>query len=174
MTKLAIVLGVPVALLATVASLGVIVVDVKEGGPGGHHIVVPVPLVLAQAGLVAVPAFAPKESFRIPDAEALQHVGLAREVIQALRQAPDGEFVRVEDGEETVVVAKRGRSLQVTVDGRREKVSVNLPLHLVEQALPDGDGRIRLASVASALGGVRFTDLVDVRDGEDQVRVWVW
>ena len=60
MGKLAFILGVPVAMLATVASLGVVVVDVREGGPDGHHIVVPVPLVLAQAALAVAPAFAPR------------------------------------------------------------------------------------------------------------------
>ena len=41
MTKLAVILGVPIALLATIASLGVVVVDVREGGPNGDRFVVP-------------------------------------------------------------------------------------------------------------------------------------
>ena len=55
MVKLAAVLAVPFALLATVASLGVVVVDVQEGGPDGHRIMVPVPLVFAQAALASAP-----------------------------------------------------------------------------------------------------------------------
>ena len=174
MTKLAIVLGVPIALLATVASLGVVVVDVKEGGPGGHHFVVPLPLVAAQAALAAAPAFAPHHSLRVPDNEALKHIGIAREVLEALAAGPDGELVRVEERDQLVVVAKQGRSLHVTVTGPNEDVSVNVPLQLALQALPDEHGRIRVAALASSLGGVRFTDLVNVRDGDDQVRVWVW
>jgi hypothetical protein len=54
MAKLAVILGVPIALLATVASLGIVVVDVREGGPNGNHIIVPVPLVLAQANAIPV------------------------------------------------------------------------------------------------------------------------
>ena len=109
MTKLAIVLGVPIALLATVASLGIVVVDVREGGPGGSHVVVPVPLVLAQTAVALAPAFAPEDKMRVPD-EALEHMGLAREVIEALAAAPDGELVRVEERNELVVIAKEGRS----------------------------------------------------------------
>ena len=176
MVKLAIILGVPVAMLATIASLGVVVVDVREGGPDGNRIVVPVPLVLAQAALALAPIAAPDHAMRmrVPD-EALEHMGLAREVLEALAEAPDGEYVRVEGRDELVVVAKEGRYFKVNVkNGTRENVSVNVPINLALQALPGRDGRIRTAALAGALSGVRFTDLVDVRDGNDHVRVWVW
>jgi hypothetical protein len=173
MGKLAVILGVPIALLATVASLGVVVVDVREGGPDGSRIVVPVPLVFAQAALALAPAVAPDQKMRIPE-EALEHVGLAREVLEALAAAPDGELVRVEERDELVVIAKEGRSLRVRVSGHKENVTVNVPLHLALQALPDENGHVRTAALAGALGGVRFTDLVEVQDGKDHVRVWVW
>ena len=173
MLKLAVILGVPIALMATVASLGVVVVDVREGGPDGHRIVVPVPLVLAQAAVALAPVAAPDKAMRIPE-DAAEHMGLAREVVEALAEAPDGEFVRVEERDETVVISKEGRTLKVRVTGKRESVSVNVPLHLALSALPGEDGRIRTAALAGALSGVRFTDLVDVKDGNDHVRVWVW
>jgi len=173
MAKLAVILGVPIALLATVASLGIVVVDVREGGPGGTHVVVPVPLVLAQAAVALAPAMAPEDKMRVPD-EALEHMGLAREVLEALAAAPDGELVRVEERKETVVITKEGRSLRVHVTGERENVSVNVPLHVALQALPDERGRIRTAALAGALSTIRFTDLVDVQDGKDHVRVYVW
>jgi hypothetical protein len=174
MAKLAVILGVPIALLATVASLGVVVVDVRGGGPDGNRIVVPVPLVFAQAALAVAPAIAPADKLRIPDNEALQHIGLARDILEALAKAPDGELVRVEERDELVVITKEGRSLRVRVSGERENVSVNVPLHLALQALPDEHGRIQTAALAGALAGVRFTDLVEVQDGNDHVRVWVW
>jgi hypothetical protein len=174
MAKLAVILGVPIALLATVASLGVVVVDVREGGPDGNRIVVPVPLVFAQAALAVAPAVAPADKLRIPDNEALEHIGLAREILEALAKAPDGELVRVEERDQLVVINKEGRSLRVRVSGERENVSVNVPLHLALQALPDEHGRIQTVALAGALAGVRFTDLVEVQDGNDHVRVWVW
>jgi hypothetical protein len=173
MVKLAFILGVPIALLATVASLGVVVVDVREGGPDGSRIIVPVPLVFAQAALTLAPMAAPEDKLRIPG-EAVEHLGLAREVLEALAAAPDGELVRVEERDELVVVAKEGRFLKVRVTGKRENVSVNVPLHLALEAIPGEDGRIRTTALAGALSGVRFTDLVEVHDGNDHVRVWVW
>ena len=171
MTKLAVILGVPIALLATVASLGVMVVDVREGD--GSRIVVPVPLVLAQAAVAVAPAFVPEKEMQIPE-EALEHMGLAREVLEALADAPDCELVRVESRDEQVVVSKEGRSLRVRVSGKKENVNVNVPLHVALEALPDERGHIRGAALAGALGGLRFTDLVDVHDGKDHVRIYVW
>jgi len=173
MLKLAIVLGVPIAMLATVASLGVVVVDVREGGPDGSRIIVPVPLVLAQAALALAPMAAPMDKMRLPH-EAAEHMGLAREVIEALAAAPDGELVRVEERDQQVLVTKEGRTLKVRVTGKRENVTANVPLHLALEALPGPDGRIRTAALAGALSSVRFTDLVEVHDGKDHVRVWVW
>lgn len=173
MLKLAIVLGVPIAMLATVASLGVVVVDVREGGPDGTRIMVPVPLVFAQAAVALAPVAAPAHALQLPE-EAREHMGLAREVIEALAEAPDGELVRVEERDEQVVISKEGDTLKVRVSGRRENVSVNVPLQLALSALPGEDGRVRTAALAGALSGVRFTDLVEVHDGDDHVRVWVW
>jgi hypothetical protein len=175
MVKLAIILGVPIAMLATIASLGVVVVDVREGGPGGNRIVVPVPLVAAQAALALAPLADSHHAMKLQlPPEAAEHMGLAREVLEALAAAPDGEYVRIEQKDEQVVVAKEGRYFKVNVKGPRENVSVNVPLQLALSALPGKDGRIRTLALAGALSGVRFTDLVDVQDGNDHVRVWVW
>jgi hypothetical protein len=172
MVKVAAILAVPLALLATVASLGVVVVDVSEGGPDGHRIVVPAPLVLAQAGLAIAPSFL-EEEMRIPD-EALEHMPLARKVLEALIEAPDGELVRVEEPGEQVLIRKEGDKLIVRVHGDGEDVSVNVPLVLALNALPDSDGRLSSLAMAGSLSTLRFSDLVEVHDGNDHVRIWVW
>jgi hypothetical protein len=172
MVKLAAILAVPFALLATVASLGVVVVDVQEGGPDGHRIMVPVPLVFAQAALAAAPVIA-EEELRLPD-ECLEHVGIAREILEALAAAPDGVLVQVEEPDEQVLIRKEGDELIVQVRGKKEDVSVRVPLHLAMSSLPDPDGRISTLAMAGSLGAVRFTDLVEVHDGDDRVRIWVW
>jgi len=173
MVKLAAVLAVPLALLATVASLGVVVVDVREGGPDGHRILVPAPLVLAQAGLAVAPAIL-EEEMRIPE-EALEHMPLARELLEALIAAPDGELVRVEEPDEQVVIRKEGDTLIVRVHGKKgEDVSVNVPLTLALSALPDSQGRISSLAMAGSLSSLRFTDLVEVQDGDTHVKIWVW
>ena len=173
MVKLAAVLAVPLALLATVASLGVVVVDVREGGPDGHRILVPAPLVLAQAGLAVAPNLL-EEEMRIPE-EALEHMPLARDILEALIAAPDGELVRVEEPDEQVVIRKEGDNLVVRVHGKRgEEVSVNVPLTLALSALPDSQGRLDSLAMAGSLSTLRFTNLVEVNEGDTHVKIWVW
>ena len=170
MVKLLAVLSVPATLVAAVASLGVAVVDVREGGPDGHHIVVPVPLALVQTAL----AFVPEERVRVKLDHAARHLPLAREVLEALAAGPDGELVRVEEPGEQVVITKVGDTLRVHVHDGKDDVTVNVPIPLAMAAIPDADGRIPMVSLAGALGGVRFTDLVDVRSGNDHVKVYVF
>jgi hypothetical protein len=172
MVKLAAILAVPFALLATVASLGVVVVDVQEGGPDGHHIMVPVPLVFAQAALAAAPVVA-EEELRLPD-EAMEHMPIAREILEALAAAPDGVFVHVQEPDEEVLIRKEGDKLIIEVHGKKEDVSVNVPLSFVMSSLPDDDGRLSTLAMAGSLSAVRFTDLVEVHDGDESVRIWVW
>ena len=170
MVKLLAILSVPAALVAGVASLGVVVVDVREGGPDGTHIVVPVPLVLAQAALT----FVPEEKVRVKLDRAEKFLPLAREMVEALAQGPDGELVRVEEPGEEVVITKEGDNLHVRVQDKDDDVTVNVPLRLAMAAVPDAHGRIRMADLVVALGSTRFTELADVHSGADHVKVSVW
>ena len=189
--KLLAILSVPAALLAGVFSLGVVVVDVREAGPDGHRIVVPVPLALAQAALAFVPeqrlaamhrhaglpvaGQAPTHSdASVKMDRAAAYLPLARGVLEALAAGPDGELLRVEEPDEQVVISKVGDTLRIRVRGPGDDVRINVPIRVALAALPGPDGRIRVAGAAGALGSVRFRDLVDVRSGGDHVKVYVW
>ena len=170
MMKLVAIAAVPAALAAGAASMGVVVVDVREGGIDGHHIVVPVPLVLAQAGL----AFVPASKTTLPMDRAMKHLPMAREVMEALLSGPDGEFVRVEERGETVVIAKKAGKLHVHVTEKDQDVTLNLPVEMLRAALPDEHGRISPARLAASLGSARFTDLVQVDERNEHVRISVF
>lgn len=162
--------ALPIAATGTVAATGIAWVDVREGGPDGTRIVLPVPLVAAEIAA----AFIPTPDLRMDmHADALQHLGSARRVVQALRDAPDGELVRVEDGDETVVVAKEGDTLRVHVTGRKEKVDVNVPLAAALDIIRP-DGRIDASAAVRGLRYARFSTLVEVQDGDDHVKISVW
>ena len=164
MVKLAIILGVLVAMLATIASLGVVVVDVREGGPNGNRIVVPVPLVL-RAGRARASRRSPSRTTRC--ACAARRDGSSTwaspgKCSRRWRRRPDGEYVRVEERDELVVVRRRRPLLQGQREERHARdVSVNVPINLALQALPGSDGRASARRRSpGALSGVRFTDLV--------------
>ena len=168
---LAAAIGVPVATTATVAATGVAWIDVKEGGPDGHRIVLPVPLLLAQTAV----AFIPQKDldFDLPP-EAARHLGAAREVLQALATSPDGEYVRVEEEDQQVLIEKVGDTLRVRVHGQDgEDVTVNVPLSAVSEII-DRHGRISPARAVGLLRNARFSTLVDVRHGDDHVRITVF
>lgn len=173
-----VVIGIPLALLATLLTAcfatGVAVVDVREGGPGGHRIVVPVPLMIAQAAL----AFAPVEATQLDLSEhggpqLREHLRAAQGVLEALADAPDGELVRVEEPGQQVVIEKREGSLHVEVHDGEDDVEVNVPLDAVLEAV-SGNGRIDASALVGALRQSRLTKLVDVRSGDDHVQVAIW
>ncbi len=171
MIKVAAILALPLALLSIVASSSCLVVDVREGGPDGMHIVVPVPLALAQLAV----AFVPSEHTRVPCPEAAEFLPMAQRIIEELQDMEDIELVRVEDGHELVVVSKIGENLEVEVFGNDEEVKVSLPLYAIEDILASFDGETFEASEAiAALRSVSNMDLVHVRDGDEEVKIWVW
>ena len=55
-------MAVPVAFTTAVVAPGILMLDVKEGGAHGHHLMLPVPLLMAHVAAALVPA----ERTRIP------------------------------------------------------------------------------------------------------------
>jgi hypothetical protein len=161
--------AMPLAAGATVAATGIAWVDVREGGPNGTHIVVPVPLLAAEVAS----AFVPIPDLRHEMGEAREHLGAARKVLEALRESPDGELVRVEEKDETVVISKEGDTLRVHVTGRNEEVNVNVPLESAAEVIRP-DGRIDPSAAVRGLRHARFQTLVEVRDGDDHVKISLW
>jgi hypothetical protein len=162
-------LAVPTAAAATVALTGVAWIDVKEDGRDGHRLVLPVPLLLAEVAA----GFVPDRALAADMGEAARHLPAARALLRALAEAPDGEYVRVEDGDERVLVEKAGNRLRVRVEGRDQDVRVNLPLDAVSEIIRE-DGRISARHAVGLLRRARFSTLVEVRDGDDHVKVTVF
>src|SRR6185295_8242762 len=106
--------AVPVAAAATVAATGVVVVDVQEPR-GGHHLVIPVPLAVAQAAAMFVP---PSKARLHLGSQAARYLPVARQALDALAEAADAELVRVEEPGQQVSIRKEGADLVIDV---REK-----------------------------------------------------
>jgi hypothetical protein len=167
----AVLAAVPAALLTGVAATGVAVVDVRDGGPAGHHLVVPVPLVAAQLAA----GFVPKSARKLDVGEARRYLPAANEVLKALADGPDGELVRVEQPNESVRIAKVGRDLAIHVKNKEGDVSVDVPIALATAVVTELEsGEASPASLVGALQRARFTTIADVRQGDQHVRVTVW
>ena len=169
LAKIGIAIGAPFLLLAVVVgATGVVVVDVKEGGNDGHHFVIPVPLILAQAVL----SFAPEEARYIECKEFAPYQDLALKVLEELKNIPDAILVEVQDGNESVLIRKSGDELLVDVENGRDIVHCRIPLKSAIKMVKSFDGigfdtREAIAGLRRARPGT----LVHVQSGDDEVRI---
>jgi hypothetical protein len=156
--------AVPAIAAGTVAATGVVVVDVQEAR-GGHHIVVPVPLALAQVAAGFVPE--DKTRIRFPP-EAQRYLPAARQMLTALAAADDAELVRVEEPDQKVSIRKEGDTLRIHVEEKDQEVNVQVPIALALSVLPEAGGRMSASDLVWALQHARLTRIADVRqkDGE--------
>jgi hypothetical protein len=81
--------------------------------------------------------------------------------------------VRVEEKDETVVIAKEGDTLRIHVTGQKEEVDVNVPLASAAEVIRP-DGRIDPSAAVRGLRHARFQTLVEVRNGDDHVKISLW
>ncbi len=167
-------LAIPMALLALVGATGLMIVDVREAS--GHHIVVPVPLMVADAAFALAPQgghHGPR--MHLDRAKVAQYLPLAHDLVRTLASAPDAELVAVDDHAQHVRISKAGAVLQVRVNDGRDDVAVDVPIAMVEEILSRSHGgEIAPRDLVGVLGHARFTKLADVQSGDDHVKITVW
>lgn len=169
--KIGVLAAAPLLLLASLFGPMLLVVDVREGGPEGRRVVVPVPLPLVRAGAALVP----DQAAAAETAELERFRPLARRLLGELRQVPDAELVRIEKGHERVSVRKEGEDLRVQVKRADGEVRVAVPLDGLEELFRRSEGReLRLSDAVAVLSSASRGDLVYVRGGEGVVKVEVW
>ncbi len=105
-----------------------------------------------------------------------KHDGISpRELLDAVRRAPDGEFVTVEGRDDEIRVAKSGGYLLVKArDGRRwrsENVEIKLPLKVLEALANDTD-HLDLGAAIRAISE-HCDALISVEGDREKVRIWV-
>lgn len=163
------VLSIPLVLAGVVASTGLVVVDVKSAD--GPRIVLPVPLVVARTAL----SFAPEEARLVEVPELSEYSELCSRLLSELRNAPDGVLVEVHDGNDHVRIEKFGDELSVEVESDDDDVSVHVPFEVASRVLESYDGnRLETSEVLAALSSASRTDLVHVKSGEEEVKIWIW
>jgi hypothetical protein len=168
--KVGIALISPFVLIAILLSAtGVMLVDVREQGPDGTHLTIPVPLLLAQTALT----FAPDEARYVECPEFARFQGVAEKILQELKDTPDFVMVEVEERDQWVQVRKEGDALKILVkEGDQESVEVNLPLSAARRIVDayDGHGFPTKAAIW-ALRKAPMGTLVHVKDHGDEVRI---
>lgn len=100
------------------------------------------------------------------------------ELLRAVRDAEEGEYVTVEDRHETVRIAKSGDFITVNVEdtwGRHpENVQMQVPVAVLEALVSGDEDELDLMAAIQALGEhAEGQNLITV-DDEDGTRVRIW
>jgi hypothetical protein len=102
-------------------------------------------------------------------------------ILDAVRTAPDNEFVTVKSSEQDVRVAKSNGNLIIHVrDSGKEsakgaqKVDVTVPMKVVDALFSTAkQNELDVAAAIRALGEAGETVLVTVQDAEQNVKIWI-
>jgi hypothetical protein len=150
-------------------------VEVIEKGDGGDKVNVNLPLALAEVALEVMPKDVTEKVTSKFQEKGITLADL-RKLWAELKNTGNAEFVTVESDDETVRVVREGPVIQVRVNDskndRDEQVQVDIPIEVVD-ALLSGEGEeLNLPAAVQQLRN-RRGDIVNVRDGENTVRVWI-
>ena len=100
-----------------------------------------------------------------------------RALLDAVRTAPDNEFVTVKDKDSDVRVAKaNGKIIVHVIDkkNKEQKVDVTVPLKIVDALFDTAkNDELDIAAALRALSNAGDVLLVTVQDSSQKVRVWV-
>jgi hypothetical protein len=97
-----------------------------------------------------------------------------REVLLALRDAPDSDFVTIRSREDSIRVAKEDGFLIVNVDETDgDRVRVRMPMEVVDVLLEAEDQEVDVVRILDALSVLDGTDLITVDSDDSRVRIWI-
>jgi hypothetical protein len=150
-------------------------VKVDEKGDDGEMVRVNLPMDLVAKVLPLIEAEGfdrGKVSF---DGHELREVDI-RGILMAVKDAEDGEYVKVEGPDENVRVAKEGNRLLVKVveDGDDpEYVNVEIRMEVVEALLSGDEDELDILAAVQELGKYGEEELVSVDASDATVRIWV-
>ncbi len=97
-------------------------------------------------------------------------------ILGSLKDAPVGEYVTVESDEADVIVKKQDNMILIDVNEKSDenaKVTVRVPLPLIDALTLDEDNRIDVAALLRGFDALPDGDLVTVVSPDANVRVWV-
>jgi hypothetical protein len=100
-----------------------------------------------------------------------------RALLDAVRTAPDNEFVTVKEKDQDVRIAKSNGNIVIHVrDGNKggEKVDITVPMKVVDALLSTAkDNELDVSAAIRALSDAGDALLITVEDATEHVRIWV-
>jgi hypothetical protein len=149
---------------------------VRVSNPGTHELVrVNLPLSIAEKVIPAINHGQLQDGKIVVGDFTADSVNV-KQILDALKTAPEGEFVTVQDKDENVRVAKEHGQLIVRVNdkGGKENVDVTIPWSVAEALTSNtGENQLNIEAGIKALEAAGDTTLVTVTDQDESVRVWI-
>ena len=102
-----------------------------------------------------------------------------RALLNAIRNAKDGEYVTLQGTEQDVRVAKEGGRLLVRVKDKKNsksnksEVDIKIPMHVIDALFSAGKDELDVVAGLHALASMGDTELVSVKSEDSTVRVWM-
>ena len=99
-----------------------------------------------------------------------------RAILEAVKSAPEGEFVSVQKPGEEVRVAKEHGQLVAHVKdkGGKERVDVTIPWEVAQALISETtDNQLNISAAIKALQNIGDMTLVTVSGDEESVRIWI-
>ncbi len=153
-------------------------VRVVSTGDKGETVRVNVPVEMAEKVLPAIHSDQLRDG-KVKVTGKVNDVDL-QELFDAIRTAPDNEFVTVEQPHETVRIAKEKGYLLVKVrEGKGEAkdsgqaVDIKIPLPVVAALLSGPKDELDVLAALRALKPYGDVELVTVKDRNETVRIWI-
>jgi hypothetical protein len=135
------------------------------------HLWIPAPVILAQGAATLIDP--PELHEEIPVDP--QHLEIAAAVLRELENVGDAELVRVESGDETVVIRKEGEIVRIEVNDGSQHVRVNAPIRQVREFLEDcRDEPLEPSRIFRLARSLPSGPLVEVSEPGTRVSVRVW
>lgn len=171
--KIALIAILPLMLVGwTLTHRSLVLVDVDAAD--GPHLVIPMPLILAEGAV----HFVPDEVKFVEAPEVAEYLPDAERIVEALRRAGDGVYVEVLERDEYVHVSKDGDELRVRVrEGNETRVDVNVSFGSILHALRAYDaekGGFETSDLVQTLRSMPRGEIVHVLDGADEVTIRMW
>lgn len=123
------VMGSGVLLAASVVRSGMVKVKIDE--PGADHFHLYIPAALVGAGMDVLPRVMEEDIWEEARTDLGEWAPAAAVALQAVEEAPDAVLVDIRNARETVRIVKKGRSLEVYVQGDDGTVEISLPAGLL-------------------------------------------
>ena len=170
-------LAVPlVAAFAWASSSSERYLHVRVMNPGTHELVrVNVPLSLAEKVIPAINHGQLRDGKVQIGGFTANDVNV-RAILDALKTAPEGEFVTVQDNDSDVRVAKEHGQLVIRVKDKngKENVDVTIPWNVAQALISDtGDDQLNVEAAIKALESAGDLTLVTVTGSDESVRIWI-